>query len=695
MRSLFKPFSLTRQMILNVILIVMVTAIIAGLPGILILRNELTRRAWDMVEQGADSLEIFYTTYQNEFVSFAQMLSHRECVENAALAGNPEQTLEHLYDLLEGTGMEFAVVCSIDRHLIVSTLELPDEGLCQGNEERGFFVLPGEHPQAWVYGAHVHERTELGIGRVITGVPVEMMMDEAGFLSHDLKYSILKDNFPIYTSLSPLPGYLEAVFASLPVESASQPSFQRLFTLNDEPYYAVNRPLVNSPSLRFEVALSVADNAVSQKQLLLTLAGGIMIVIAAGSLVGIVISRRISRPLDELVDTAVTFSGGDLSTPVVVRSDVREVAAVSQALENARQKLGQVMSELNNEKAWTDHLLESIVEGIVTLDAEHRITFFSHGAERITGLQREQVMGQSCDDVFRLAEVESCFSEVIPSNGKESRVMVKLPNRGWATLAFTGALLSKADSEQTETALVFRDVSDEAIIHRRLGQFIANVTHEFRTPLAALAASIELLLDQAPHIAPQDLKDLLGSLHLSVLRLQTMIDNLIESASIESGHFRVSPHPTELVKIIHDTVELMTPLFEKYGQHLSVDLPAQLPLVMADAKRTMQVLVNLLSNANKFSPADTLVCLHVGVKDGEVRITVTDQGPGIPVEQYGSLFHRLSRLSAEDGNPRGGAGLGLSVVKAIVEAQGGCIGVEENPGGGARFWFTIKTAGEA
>jgi signal transduction histidine kinase len=138
----------------------------------------------------------------------------------------------------------------------------------------------------------------------------------------------------------------------------------------------------------------------------------------------------------------------------------------------------------------------------------------------------------------------------------------------------------------------------------------------------------------------------------------------------------------------------MTPLFQKYGQHLVVKLPEHLPPVVADSKRTMQVLVNLLSNAHKFSPADSDICIQAAKEDGFIRVRVTDQGPGIPPEQRAYLFHRLNRLNLLASSAKAGAGLGLPVVKAIVEAQGGQIGVEDCPGGGAQFWFTMKVAGE-
>jgi signal transduction histidine kinase len=231
-------------------------------------------------------------------------------------------------------------------------------------------------------------------------------------------------------------------------------------------------------------------------------------------------------------------------------------------------------------------------------------------------------------------------------------------------------------------------------MHRLLGHFMENITHEFRTPLSSLGASIELLLDQAPDLSHGEMEELLTSLHLGTVGLQTLVDNLLESASIESGRFRVAPRPSDLGNIIGEAVKTMEPLLHKYDQHLVVEVPIAIPLVYADPRRNVQVLVNLLSNANKYSPANEEITVIAEQIDGWVRVMVSDRGPGIPQEYREGLFTRFMRPGYMSDDAQAGAGLGLSVVKAIIEAQGGKVGVDDNPDGGARFWFTIKLVDE-
>jgi signal transduction histidine kinase len=241
-------------------------------------------------------------------------------------------------------------------------------------------------------------------------------------------------------------------------------------------------------------------------------------------------------------------------------------------------------------------------------------------------------------------------------------------------------------------ALVFRDISEEEAVRRLLSHFLANVSHEFRTPLSAVAASVELLLDQAPDLPPDELQELLTSLHLGVLNLQKLVDNLLESASIEAGRFRVHARPVHLEDIIAEVIGILQPLLDRQGQQLAVELPAVLPAVEADPRRTVQVLVNLLSNASKYSPDQAEILISACVQDSWVQVAVADQGPGIPPEHRRDLFRRFAVPSPESGSGQAGFGLGLSVVKAIVEGHSGQVGVDDRPGGGSIFWFTLPLA---
>jgi PAS domain S-box-containing protein len=357
--------------------------------------------------------------------------------------------------------------------------------------------------------------------------------------------------------------------------------------------------------------------------------------------------------------------------------------------------LKQSVAELRRANDWTDHLLQAVNEGIVTLDRDGRITFFSPGAERIIGLSQQEALHQHCDQVFKMLDPDERFSRQLPPPDRQIKTTVALANGRAATLALTGARLVPPDSDESEIALVFRDVSEAEMVHRFMGEFLANITHEFRTPISALAASTELLLDQADDLTPGELRDLLNALYMGIVGLQTLVDNLLESARLEAGRFHVFPRPVELGGIIADAAHIMQPLLTRHGQQLVIELPEELPVVQADSRRVTQVLVNLLSNANKYSPDGTEIAIDVTTTAGTARVAVADHGPGVLDDFRPSLFRRYARPDSGAGKSRYGAGLGLPVVKAIVEAHGGEVGVEDRPEGGSIFWFTLAIDGDA
>jgi len=202
-----------------------------------------------------------------------------------------------------------------------------------------------------------------------------------------------------------------------------------------------------------------------------------------------------------------------------------------------------------------------------------------------------------------------------------------------------------------------------------------------------------LLLDNLPNLTRAEIEDLLLSLNLGIINLQTLIDNLIEAASIEAGRFKVSIHPVRFKSILEDAKALTRPLAEKYSLRLEFLPVAESLVVSADQRRTVQVLVNLVSNAIKHSPEGGCIQIAHTNDGGRLVVEVSDEGGGIPAGIRENLFRRFSHLETHAERARQGLGLGLSVVKAIVEDQRGEVGVKSRQPRGATFWFTIPIHG--
>jgi signal transduction histidine kinase len=687
---------LSEQMILSFVGLVLLTAIAVGLPAMWLVRERLENEAWARVAQGERSVQALYAAEQSEMRGLAALTAQRPTLQELLAHGDPEAVTNYVDTLRTGARLDLMLVCDTDERAVAwsgSHSHVQADEMCGKDAPAGILVGRSDGGGfAWLLASHaVEDAGSSPLGRVVVAVALNdafalKMLSETG-----LEHTVLVGDQPVASSLATVPADRQW----RPLDSNKDP-LAGLFSVAGEPYYARRLRLSTEdigtagagPALA-EVALPVADINSAQDRLLRWLGAAIVAAAAVGSALGIVLARRIADPLGRLTTAATALSRGDLDAEVTAETQVREVALVAQALEQARVDLRRSLEQLRLETTWADQLLDAMVEGVVSLDGAGRIAFFSPGAERITGWTREAVLLQPCDEVFRTVEPDAPFSHVIPPPGRRHKVTIELADSRHVTLAITGAEVAPPGQTETATAVVFRDVSEEEAMHRLMGHFLANVSHEFRTPLSALAVSVELLLDQAADLTQTELRELLSSLHLSIMSLRTLVDNLLQGASIEAGRFRVSARPCRLDQIAAEAVRVMRPVLDRHGQALDIDLPEPTPVVRADRRRTVQVLVNLLSNASRYGPDDATISLTAEIGIDVVRVSVGDCGPGIAPEERSDLFRRFMHSGTSDEGTSYGIGLGLSVVKAIVTALGGEVGVEERAGGGSVFWFTL------
>lgn len=681
-------------MILTLILLVGLSVGAIGIPAIWLIRQQIDQQAVALLNQSSRTVQALLTAQQSDLANLVLITAQRPMLHQLIQQNDLGTLQAYLQTLQSSANLDSVLICNADQKTIAQAgFPLPASA-CAQTSAQSIYRFNETEPTGWMLSAQpvmdLPENTYIIVGKAFDQQLIQDLQAQV-----ELEYIFLfKDqymagSFPNSTAI------WKQVAAYLPQAEAS--ADPKSITLQNMPYIGT-RSRFNTSEMDIITLLPRSDIVHSQQQMTLAIGGGTLLVIFLSSILGIFLAQRLSLPLERLRRSAIALRMGDLTTPVAAKTRVREIAQVSYALEDARITLEHSLSVLNQEKAWINHLLKAVVEGIVTLDRTGRITYFSQGAEHITGWQQDQAMDKKIDDIFHLPENDEVFSSHIPTPGGKQAIITVLVKDSPITLAVTAAKLSPPEMGRSGTVLVFRDVSDEEAIHRLLGDFLANITHEFRTPLSALAASIELLLDQLDTLNPEELKELLNSLHLGVLSLQTLTDNLLEGASIEAGRFRVQPRSGELTEIVTEAVRIMQPLLNKYNQRLIIELPADLPEIMVDMRRTGQVLINLLSNAIKWSPKGSEITLKAEIDASQdsvgcrVKVSIGDQGPGISSDRKQDLFKRFAHRQVRDQRTEHGAGLGLSVVKTIVEAQNGQVGVADRTGGGAIFWFTIPIA---
>jgi signal transduction histidine kinase len=254
--------------------------------------------------------------------------------------------------------------------------------------------------------------------------------------------------------------------------------------------------------------------------------------------------------------------------------------------------------------------------------------------------------------------------------------------------------VSAAPTDGRQVQLL-RDETDMEAARRARDSVLGNISHEFRTPLAAQLASIEMLRDGLATLSPAEQERLLLNVERGVLRLMRLIDNLLESVRIESGQLSLRRQDVDLEAVAREATELLRPLLEQADLQIEIDLGALAGRpVSGDAQRLQQVFVNLLANAVKFAPPGTAITIGAERHEAQLDVWVEDEGPGPPPGDPLALFERFHRGdTAEPDAP--GLGLGLWIVRSIVERHGGSVHMERTAEARTRFVVTLPADGES
>lgn len=668
------------QLVLFFILFSLGSALAIGIPATVLIDRQTTNQIQVLTEQAAQTtnalLEYRLTRLQNS----ALLLRDRPTLNQLLNNGDDQGALNtYLETFRQNSGLDGILIC-IDQTVIGFAGDLASKVICDQVGMEAIQVVEG---RTWLLLTTAEEGVTIIVGQRLCSVFDEFHTQTGmQYLLIDQSNHPLPDLSDPYISLDNLAPLLDG-------EAQQFITFEQ----ENQPYAAspVQIPETDAEEYKLIGLINIQQFSELNRQLRSTILITLFAVSIIGTFVAVLISRRISQPLNKLAGSAISLSGGDLSTPLGTSSKIWEIDQLTNALEDARVSLKQSLDHLRLERDWIENLLNAIVEGLVTIDEKSLVTFASQGIETILRLSPEELIGRPIDQFLISTPGEAPFSHQIPAVNHSSKIAIQ-GKGGEILLSVSSSSFVPPEAGNATRALLIRDVTDEERIHRLMGEFIANITHEFRTPLAALSASVELLMDQLSTLSQEETRELLKALNIGVINLQSLIDNLIEAASIEGGRFKVNPQPVELDKILTDAMDMISPIAEKHKLTLVSPKQKQTVPVFADRRRTVQVLVNLLSNAVKHSPLDGTISVTTSIIGENVMIEVADEGEGVKPEQKPYLFNRYTSPLEEDNFDQIGLGLGLSVVKAIVEAQNGEVGYRNRQMGGAVFWFTLPLA---
>ncbi|HUN70866.1 MAG TPA: ATP-binding protein [Steroidobacteraceae bacterium] len=402
-------------------------------------------------------------------------------------------------------------------------------------------------------------------------------------------------------------------------------------------------------------------------------------------LAGVILSERVVGPVKALTDASVRIGQGDFSLSIPP-GGAAEVGALARTMEDMRRNLIDLTGTLRRREAEAQAVLGGIVEGVYAVDERRNIRYLNSQAARLLRIEPQAAVGRFCGDVLKPLEEngsrpceERC--PILKARAEGSAQCVERLQRGDGIRT---AVITSASPVEGLQVQVIRDETELEAVRRARDSVLANISHEFRTPLAAQLASIELLLDNLETMLPTQRRELTESLQRGTQRLTRLIDNLLESVRIESGQLAIRRQTVDLAEVVDDARMLVGSLLAQRRQRLEIALPEELPLIEGDRHRLTQVFVNLLANANKFAPEGSTVRIGCEAEDGRLAAWVEDEGPGPASAAGEGLFAPFSRGAEQEPEP-GGLGLGLWIVRSIVERHGGTINVERTPQGRTRF----------
>ena len=427
---------------------------------------------------------------------------------------------------------------------------------------------------------------------------------------------------------------------------------------------------------------------------------------AAGTVLGVALMvrlpRMVVRPLRRLTVDMERVAGPGPATRVAVgrRDEVGTVAtAVNRVLSQAQAERRLTLAALFTERNRMDSLVKSLDEGLLLLDEQRTIVLANPVACDLLGISQAELEGKSAE---ALAATNEQLRELLVPLANHNLagddvpdLIFTFPHKGEAPhyqLSISPIETLDLANGATPAGHIFclRNVSDFKKLDEVKSTFLATISHELKTPLASIKLSLMLLQNERTTDAER--RVLATGIGEETQRLLQMVGQLIDVARLDAGAgIKLNAQPMHLAEVIHYATRTVQPQLRDKELRLDLHLPETLPEVHGDVEKTTWVLINLLSNAIRYSPACCPLIIRAVAWGEMVRVSVEDCGPGIAPEHHKRIFERFAGVPGQGGH--GSSGLGLSISREFIGAQGGQLWVESQPAMGSRFLFTLPVAG--
>ena len=455
-------------------------------------------------------------------------------------------------------------------------------------------------------------------------------------------------------------------------------------TGDDLLYVAVRRTPTDPQSGFIRLALPLQEVAKAKADLRQSLALALLL---AGTLaigLSLLLFQAVTRRLERLREGAIRFGDGDFRSKLAIQSD-DELGELATVMNTMAERLQLQMESLTAQSHRLDTILRGMGEGLLVIDRDGTVRLFNPAFSALFALP-EGAIGRPLIEISRHPSLHATFRRILATR-KEERVELMLPE-GKVTTLLTHWVPLLEEGGLIGVVAVFHDISELKRLEGIRRDFVANVSHELRTPVTVIRGYAETLGEGLIVNDPVTATRFAAIIRTHAERLTALISDLLTLSQLEAQGASLTLIPIDLEERIRRSCALIAPKAEAKGIELhSAPIPAV--QVLADPQRLEQILLNLLDNAVKYTPAGGEVFITATQAERTIDISISDSGPGIPPAAQERIFERFYRVDAGRSREEGGTGLGLAIVKHLVGQHGGSIRVTNRPGGGSIFTVTL------
>jgi two-component system phosphate regulon sensor histidine kinase PhoR len=451
-------------------------------------------------------------------------------------------------------------------------------------------------------------------------------------------------------------------------------------------YYAVRESLPDGTPIVLRLALPVEgiDESLWHFRATLWLWSLLIFLIAGG--VALLMSRSYADRVERLREFSLRVAEGDFR-PLPADGTGDTLEALGSSLNQTAARLDRTIRTLTEERNLSSAILGSMVEGVAVVNAAERLVFTNPGFASILGLDVPPVAGSSLLEVVRQTELIGAVRRVLAG---EPRVESEISTGTLRQHFFAATVASVRAGETSGAVIVLHDITELRKLERIRRDFVANVSHEFRTPLTAIQGFAETLIAGALD-DPQNRGRFLNIILEHARRLARLTEDLLKLSQMDADRLEIEINPVKVSQLVESCYETARhrATEKELTLTLAPGLSQVLPDVAGDARRLQEVLQNLLDNAIQYTLPGGKIILSAELKNNSVVFTVSDTGIGIPTADQPRIFERFYRVDAARSREAGGTGLGLAIAKHLIEVHGGRIWVESEVGAGSRFHFSV------